>query len=42
MGDNNLNQLTVANMSENELRKVKELEGQLGDKYYIIAFEKNK
>lgn len=42
MEDNNLNQLTVANMSENELRQVKELEGQLGDKYYIIAFEKNK
>ncbi len=38
----NLNQLTVANMSEDELRQVKDLEGQLGDKYYIIAFEKGK
>lgn len=39
---NNIHQLAVANMSENELRQVKDLEGQFGDKYYIIAFEKGK
>ena len=40
MDKNNLDQLKVANMSENELKQVKYLEGQLGDKYYIVAFEK--
>lgn len=40
MDKNNLDQLKVANMSENEFKQVKDLEGQLGDKYYIVAFEK--
>ncbi|WP_262430467.1 hypothetical protein [Paratissierella segnis] len=40
MDKNNLDQLKIADISENELKQVKDLEGQLDDKYYIVAFEK--
>lgn len=42
MNDNNkLNQVPLANLNNNELNKVMELEKKLADKYYLIAFNKN-
>lgn len=37
---NKLDQVNLANISENEVNKIKELEKQLGGKYVLIAFEK--
>jgi len=34
------NKIKVAKMTEQELMQIKELESQLGNKYYIIAYEK--
>lgn len=42
MNDNNkLNQVPLANLNNNELNKVMELEKKLDGKYYLIAFNKN-
>ncbi|MDK2823620.1 MAG: hypothetical protein PWQ67_154 [Clostridia bacterium] len=39
---NKLNEVPLGNLSNQELQQIKELEQRLGDKYYIIAFNKNK
>ena len=38
---NRLNEVPLANIDDQDLRNIKELEKNLGDKYYLIAFEKN-
>lgn len=38
---NNLNEVPLANLSNNELDKITDLEKELDEKYYLIAFEKN-
>lgn len=37
---NKLNEVPLANVDDSELSKIKELEKALGEKYYLIAFEK--
>ncbi|XMB66981.1 hypothetical protein RI065_00250 [Mycoplasmatota bacterium zrk1] len=37
---NKLNEVPIANISEEEIVKIKELESHLGDKYYIVVLEK--
>ena len=39
---NKLNEVPLANVDAADLRSIKDLESQLGDKYYIIAFDKDK
>ena len=39
---NNLNEVPLANLSNNELDKLTHLEKELDEKYYLIAFEKNR
>lgn len=38
---NKLDQVPIGNISQQELQQIKELEEKLGDKYYLIAFNKN-
>ncbi|GMQ55803.1 hypothetical protein AN1V17_01950 [Vallitalea sediminicola] len=38
---NNLNQVPIANLSNNELDKIAQLEQEFKEKYYLIAFEKD-
>ncbi|MFZ5967006.1 MAG: hypothetical protein ACOYVK_07500 [Bacillota bacterium] len=38
---NRLNEVPLASVDDQELRNIRELEEKLGDKYYLIAFEKN-
>jgi len=40
MEKKSLNVNSVANISETELGKIKELESKLDNKYYLIAFSK--
>lgn len=40
MDKNNLNQVPLADVSNNEVEKIKSFENQLDDKYYLIAFNK--
>ncbi|GAA0180614.1 hypothetical protein SH2C18_32760 [Clostridium sediminicola] len=40
MDKNKLNEFPLADVSNNEIEKIKQLENQLDDKYYLIAFEK--
>lgn len=37
---NNLDQVALGNVNDNELNQIQQLEKQLGEKYYLIAFEK--
>ncbi len=37
---NNLDQVPLGNINNNELNQIQKLEQQLGEKYYLIAFEK--
>lgn len=37
---NRLDEVKLAEVSNSDLNQIKELEQELGDKYYIIAFEK--
>lgn len=37
---NNLDQVPLGNVNDNELNQIQNLEQQLGEKYYLIAFEK--
>lgn len=37
---NKLNEVKLASVSQDEINKIKSLEKQLGDKYYLIAFNK--
>lgn len=37
---NRLNEVPIARISEEEERQIQELERKLGNKYYLIAFEK--
>ncbi|WP_279279074.1 hypothetical protein [Senegalia massiliensis] len=37
---NKLNQVPLADLKEDELTKLKDLEKSLQEKYYLIAFEK--
>lgn len=39
---NKLNEVSLANVDDRELKSIKDLEKQFGDKYYIIAFDKKK
>lgn len=38
---NKLNQVPLANVNDNELKSIKNLEQKLDDKYYLIAFNKD-
>ncbi|WP_432406596.1 hypothetical protein [Wukongibacter sp. M2B1] len=38
---NDLNEVSLANIDDKELRSIKDLEKQFGDKYYILAFDKS-
>jgi len=38
---NNLNQVPLANLSNNELDRITQLEKEFNEKYYLIAFEKD-
>lgn len=38
--DKKLNEFSFANVSEEELKKIKELEVQLNNKYYLMAFDR--
>lgn len=38
---NKLNEVPLANISDQELDKIKRLEEDLGDKYYLIAFNRD-
>lgn len=38
---NKLNQVPLANVTNNELKSIKNLEQKLDDKYYLIAFNKD-
>lgn len=38
---NNLNQVPIANLSNNELDRITKLEQEFKEKYYLIAFEKD-
>ncbi|MFZ7101837.1 MAG: hypothetical protein ACOWWO_04140 [Peptococcaceae bacterium] len=37
---NKLNQVSLANISNQELNEIKELEQKLGNKFFLIAFDK--
>lgn len=37
---NKLNEVQLANVNNEELKQIKELEQTMGDKYYLIAFRK--
>lgn len=37
---NKLNEESLANVNMDELRQIQELEQTMGEKYYLIAFEK--
>ncbi|SHK34291.1 hypothetical protein [Paramaledivibacter caminithermalis] len=37
---NRLNEVPLANINDGELKSIKNLEKQLNDKYYLIAFNK--
>lgn len=39
--NNKLNQVPLANVNDNELNSIKNLEQKLDDKYYLIAFNKD-
>ena len=39
---NKLNEVPLANVNDNELNSIKDLEKKFDDKYYLIAFNKNK
>jgi len=39
---NKLNEVPLANVNNTELRSIKDLEKQFGDKYYLIAFDKDR
>ncbi|MDA8097221.1 MAG: hypothetical protein RDV00_02230 [Clostridia bacterium] len=36
---NNLDEVPIAELGEDELRAIRELEARLGDRYYLIAFK---
>lgn len=38
--NNRLNEVPLARLKDSELQELQELETRLGDKYYLIAFEK--
>ncbi len=38
---NRLNEVPLANITEQEVKSIQEPEKQLGDKYYLIAFKKD-
>lgn len=38
--ENKLNEVSFAKLNNNDLEKIKKLEQDLEDKYYIIAFER--
>ncbi|WP_432662376.1 hypothetical protein R9X47_17770 [Wukongibacter baidiensis] len=38
---NKLNEVSLASIDDKELKSIKDLEKQFGDKYYIIAFDKD-
>lgn len=38
---NKLNEIAIAQISQDELSKIKDLEKSLNEKYYIIAFKKS-
>ncbi|MGI6227518.1 MAG: hypothetical protein ACOYJ1_14820 [Peptococcales bacterium] len=38
---NKLNEVPLGNVSQQELQEIKNLEQKLGNKYYLIAFNKN-
>ena len=37
---NKLDEINLAKVDSNELNQIQKLEQQLGEKYYLIAFEK--
>jgi hypothetical protein len=37
---NNLNQVPLADLSNNEIDRISQLEKEFDEKYYLIAFEK--
>jgi hypothetical protein len=37
---NKLDQVSLGNVTQEELQQIKDLEQKLGDKYYLIAFNK--
>ena len=37
---NKLDQVPLANVNDNELNQIQQLEQQLGEKYFLIAFER--
>lgn len=39
---NKLNEVPLARLDNKEIEKLKETERELGDKYYLIAFQKRK
>lgn len=39
---NRLNEVPLANVDNKDLTSIKDLEKELGDKYYLIAFDKTK
>ncbi|SKC83240.1 hypothetical protein [Maledivibacter halophilus] len=39
---NKLNEVPLANVNDNELKSIKDLEEKMKDKYYLIAFDKRK
>jgi len=39
---NQLNQVPLGNITQQELQQIKELEQKLGEKYYLIAFDRDK
>lgn len=39
---NELGEMPLANVNNQELKQIQELEQSMGDKYYIIALDKNK
>lgn len=38
---NNLDQVPLGIINDNELKQIKQLEQQLDEKYYLIAFERS-
>jgi len=39
---NKLNEISLANVSNQELKQIKELEEIMNDKYYLMALDKEK
>lgn len=39
---NKLNEVPLANVDNRELKSIKDLEKQFDDKYYLIAFDKDR